>query len=91
MRTGQTFVTIDDEVLFWFDARFLGGPGDVEAADGEVGVLDVEVVGVAHGAVLINGNADAACEGGLWLAVFSFLLTIYQRVLEIVTHCLSID
>ena len=54
MRTGQTFLAIDDEVLFWFDARFLGGPGDVEAADAEIGVLDVEVVGEAYGAVFVH-------------------------------------
>ena len=54
MRPRQTFLTIDDEVLLRFNARFLGGPGDVEAADAEVGILDVEVVGETYGAIRVH-------------------------------------
>ena len=54
MRTRQTFFTIDDKVLFWFDARFLGGPSDVKAANAKVWVLDVEVISKAYGAILVH-------------------------------------
>ena len=55
---------VDDELvpLARGDGRVLGGEADVEAADGEVGVLDVEVVGVAHGAVREDGDVDGACD-----------------------------
>lgn len=64
MGAGEAFCAVDDETVDWVcgDGSVLGGEGDVEAADAEVWVLDVEVVGVAHGAVLDNRDADAACD-----------------------------
>lgn len=59
---GEALGAVDDELVFGArgDGGVLGGEADVEAADAEVGVLDVEVVGVAHGAVLEDGDADVA-------------------------------
>lgn len=59
MRSGETFVAADGEIIFGVDGGVLGGPGDVEAGDGEVGGLDIEVVGIAHRAVSISGDCDA--------------------------------
>ena len=64
MGAGEAFGAIDDEmvVLALGDGCIFGGEANVEAADGEVGVLHVEVVGVAHGAVLEDWDTDIACE-----------------------------
>lgn len=64
MGAGEAFCAIDDENVFlvWRDACVFSGEGDVEAADAEVGVLGVEEIGVAQGAVLDDGDADVACE-----------------------------
>lgn len=60
----EAFCAVDDEgvVRVCGDGGVFGGEGDVEAADGEVSVLDVQVVGVAHGTVLDDGDADVACD-----------------------------
>lgn len=62
MGAGEAFGAVDDErvVRVCGDGSVLGGEGDVEAADAEVGVLDVEVVGVAHGTVLDDWDAYVA-------------------------------
>lgn len=62
MRAGEALCAVDGEsvVRVGGDGCVFGGEGDVEAADAEVWVLDVEVVGVAHGTVLENGDADVA-------------------------------
>ena len=39
-------------------------PGNVDATEGEIRILVVEVVGVAKRAVLEDGNGDVACSGG---------------------------
>lgn len=61
----EALCAVDDELvgLARRDGGVFGGEADVEAADGEVRVLDVEVVGVAHGAVLEDGDVDVACDG----------------------------
>ena len=66
MRAGEALGAVDDErvVRVRRDGGVLGGEGDVEAADAEVRVLRVEVVGVAHGGVLEDGDADVACLRG---------------------------
>lgn len=64
MGAGEASCAVDDEgvVCVCGDGGVFGGEGDVEAADGEVWVLDVQVVGVAHGTVLEDGDADVACD-----------------------------
>ena len=64
MGAGETFCAVDDEgvVRVCGDGGVFGGEGDVEAADAEVSVLDVQVVGVAHGTVLDDRDADIACD-----------------------------
>ncbi len=62
MGVGEALGPVDDELAArpGGDGRIFGGEADVEAADGEVWVLDVEVVGVAHGAVFEDGDVDVA-------------------------------
>ena len=64
MGAGEALCAVDDEGVVWVcgDSGVFGGEGDVEAADAEVSVLDVQVVGVAHGTVLDDGDADIACD-----------------------------
>ena len=63
MGAGEALCAVDDEraLVARGDAGVFGGEGDVEAADAQVWVLDVEVVGVAHGAVLESGDVDVVC------------------------------
>ena len=70
MGAGEALCAVDDKgaLVARGDGGVFGGKGDVEAADAEVGVLDVEVVGVAHGAVFEGGDVDVACKGGFGLA-----------------------
>ena len=65
MGAGQALCAVDDEgaLVTRRDGGVFGGEGDVEAADAEVGVLHVEVVGVAHGAVFEGWDVDVACNG----------------------------
>ena len=62
MGAGEALGAVDDKgvVRVRRDGGVFGGEGDVEAADAEVRVLRVEVVGVAHGGVLEDGDADVA-------------------------------
>ena len=64
MRAWQALVAVDDEGLLRVGQRdrgVFGGPGDVVAGDGEVGVLRVEVVCVAEGGVGEDGDGDGTC------------------------------
>lgn len=81
MGAGEAFGAVDDEGVVWVcgDGGVFGGEGDVEAADAEVAILDVEEVGVAHGTVLDDGDADAACEETLRKPLFIHLLPIFIR------------
>lgn len=76
MRAGEALCAVDDEGVVWVggDGCVFGGEGDVVAADAEVRVLDVEVVGVTHGTVLDDGDADIACGNYFSISVFSFFL-----------------
>lgn len=58
MRSGETFITTDGKIFVGIDAGVFGGPGNVEAGDGEVGGLDIEAVCIAHGAVSISGDCN---------------------------------
>ena len=80
MGAGEAFCAVDDKGVVWVcgDGGIFGGKGDVEAADAEVGVLDVEVVGVAHGTVLDDGDADAACEEMISKLVSSFTCFLFS-------------
>lgn len=97
MGAGEAFGAVDGELVDGVggDGGVFGGEGDVEAADAEVGVLHVEVVGVAHGTVLEDGDADAAC--GRRFPSLVFLFCFFDFVLlkglsgTITTHCSSID
>lgn len=64
MGSREALCAVDDELVGGAgrDGGVLGGEADVEARDGQVRVLDVEVVCVAHGAVLEDGDGDGACE-----------------------------
>lgn len=77
MGAGEALGAVDGEALRGVrgDRGVLGGEADVEAADAEVRVLDVEEVGVAHGAVLDDGDADVACglKEKKIVSFFSFL------------------
>lgn len=89
----EAFRAVDDEGVVWIcgDGGVLGGEGDVEAADAEIGVLDVEVVGIAHGTVLGDGDADAACEDIISKQVFPLLVSYFHRKgIGGMTYCLSI-
>ena len=94
MGAGKTLCSVDDELVLpcgdgpCGEGRVFGGEADVEAADGEVWVLDVEEVGVAYGTVFKDWNADVAYDDGISKPFFQ--LTSIEGVLEIVTHCLSI-
>ena len=69
MGAGKTFGAVDGElvVLTCGDGRVFGGEADVEAADGEVWVLDVEVVGVAYGSVFEDWDVDVVvCDKIEW-------------------------
>lgn len=92
MRAGEALCAVDGEsvVRVGGDGCVFGGEGDVEAADAEVWVLDVEVVGVAHGTVLENGDADVACEKDFSVSFFSFLDFCSLRGYGGMTHCSSI-
>ena len=86
--TREALGAVDDKLvgLTRGDGGVFGGEADVEAADGEVRVLDVEVVGVAHGAVLEDGDVDVACEGvGTWSAFF-FLSDLLFLFLSFCLH-----
>lgn len=76
MGAGEPLCAVDGEAVgrVGGDGGVFGGEGDVEAADAEVRVLHVEVVGVAHGAVLRDGDADVACWVGQFFFLFSFFL-----------------
>ena len=65
MGAREALCAVDDELVALAGGHggIFGREADVEAADGEVRVLDVEVVCVAHGAVLEDGDADVACDG----------------------------
>ena len=65
MGAREALGAVDDELvaLARGDGGVFGGEANVEAADGEVRVLDVKVVGVAHGTVLEDGDVDGACDG----------------------------
>ena len=67
MGAREAFCAVDDERVYVAcrDSGVFGGEGDVEATDAEVWVLDVEVVGVAHGAVFEGWDVDVACDGDL--------------------------
>ena len=67
MGAREALCAVDDEGAFVAggDGGVFSGEADVEAADAEVRVLDVEVVGVAHGAVLEGRDVDIACGGDL--------------------------
>ena len=67
MGAGEAFCAVDDERAFVAcrDGGVFGGEGDVEAADAQVWVLDVEVIGVAHGAVFEGRDIDVACDGDM--------------------------
>lgn len=51
MRARKAFCAVDNEGLIGRDRGVLGCPADVEAADGEIWILRVEVVCVTHRAV----------------------------------------
>ena len=80
MGAGESFCAVDDETVDW-----VCGDGSV------LWILDVEVVGVAHGAVLDNGDADAACDE-IFRKPFSFtcFLSSSEGSLRNMTHCSSI-
>ena len=83
MGAREAFGAVDGELVVGVggDGGVFGGEGDVEAADAEVGVLHVEVVGVAHGTVLEDRDADAACGKRVSWSVggffFLFSLTLF--------------
>lgn len=89
MRAGEALCAIDDEsvVRVCGNGGVFGGEGDVEAADAEVWVLHVEVVGVAHGTVLEDRDADVACEEEKFIVSHSPFL---REVGRAITHCSSI-
>ena len=72
MGAREALCAVDDEAVLIAggDAGVFGGEADVEAADAQVWVLDVEVVGVAHGAVFKGGDVDVACDGRIWISLF---------------------
>ena len=77
MGAREALCAVDGELVVRVcgDGGVFGGESDVEAADAEVGVLDVEVVGVAHGAVLEDGDADVAC-GNEFIVSLLFSLSL---------------
>ena len=48
MRARKAFCAVDSEGLTRRDRRVLGCPANVEAADGEIWILRIEVVRVTH-------------------------------------------
>ena len=91
MGVGEALVAVDDElvVLARGDGRVLGGEADVEAADAEVRVLDVEVVGVAHRTVLEDGDVDLACKRFCQLFTTSAINEICLRVSLTIRPCID--
>ena len=64
MGAGKAFCAVDDKLvgLARGDGGVFGGEADVEATYCEVWVLDVEVIGVAHGTVLEDWDVDVTCQ-----------------------------
>ena len=75
VRAGEALCAVDGEGVFRVggDGCVFRGEGNVVAADAEIRVLDVEVVGVAHGTVLEDGDADVACGKDFSISFFSLL------------------
>ncbi len=59
MRAWKAFCAVDNEGFTGRDSRVLGCPANVEAADGEVWILRVEVVRITHRAVLEHRDGYA--------------------------------
>ena len=52
----EAFIAIDSEVLNLLYRGFFSRPGDVETANGKIGVLHIEIICVADRAILVCWN-----------------------------------
>lgn len=94
MSAGEALCAVDDEpvALAGRDGGVFGREADVEAGDGEVRVLDIKVVCVAHGAVLEDGDGDVACDASALVSNFSSPNHFRHRggSVGLITHSMSI-